>query len=855
MTHDVFISYSSRDKAVADALCATLEGRKIRCWIAPRDVPPGQTWAGAIVDAISQSRACVLVLSDGSNRSEQVVREVGEAVDRGIPIVPFRVEDIEPTKDLRYYIRSIHWLDALTPPLERHLEILADSVQGLLAVCDRKPVGVVASSEPATTREVIQEGPADRRPAAPEWKSGELQVLGYHGSAVDVVAVSTDGSRAVTGSSDRTLKVWDVNTGTELFTLAGHDDDIRALAVTQDGKQVYSASADGAVIVWDLETGAQLRTLELDTRKHAPLAAVTLAPQGQRAVATSSRGPTHLTWDLERGRLLYSTSHSSLKPAIQRTLRLTMVTTTPDKRRTAVASSEPAVKVRVEQIRRVLSLRGLTCSVIALTLTPSGRRVVAGSEDGTLTVWDLVSDGELLTTTEKGREATVEASCSLSGHTEAVTAVAVTPDGRRAVSGSRDETIRVWDLSSDEMAATYEVEHPVRCVALSQGDKEMRIVAGDAGGRVLLLDLEEQMQATHQSRRAVVPDSTTPEVLKDQGLEAPAAEVSGRQDGSGPGEARSGLGELLTLGRHGGSVNSVALTPDGRQAVSGSANQTLKLWDLESRTALRTLTGHSEEVLTVAVTLDGQRAFSAAADGEILLWDLNTGDQEIVKPKTGYRFLSVCVAPHGRRAVRLFLGHHLRRLRAFMDVFDLYRGPVYWQDLWEGGPNPASPTIVAWALSADGQRLVRAREHGIIQSRGLKYRDRSVGLEGHSDAVSALAITPDAQRVVSGSYDRTVRVWDLPTARQLAILEGHTDAVMVVAIADNGRSAVSAGRDKTLMVWNLDTCQAITTVRTDYPVRCCAIAQDADGLSIVAGDAGGQVGLLRLGSTRSSRTV
>jgi hypothetical protein len=133
MTHDVFISYSSKDKTIADAVCANLENQGIRCWIAPRDVPPGQSWAGSIIDAINESKVFVLVFSDGSNKSKQVVREVGEAVDNGIPVVPLRIEDVELSREMRYYIKSIHWLDAMTPPLEAHLQRLTNSVQALLS--------------------------------------------------------------------------------------------------------------------------------------------------------------------------------------------------------------------------------------------------------------------------------------------------------------------------------------------------------------------------------------------------------------------------------------------------------------------------------------------------------------------------------------------------------------------------------------------------------------------------------------------------------------------------------------------------------------------------------------------------
>ncbi len=132
MAHDVFISYSSKDKPIADAVCASLEARKVRCWIAPRDVLPGETYAEALIDALNASRIVVLVFSANSNDSPQVIREVERAVNKGIPIIPFRIENVLPSKSMEYFVSSSHWLDAMTPPLEKHLQRLGDTVQLLL---------------------------------------------------------------------------------------------------------------------------------------------------------------------------------------------------------------------------------------------------------------------------------------------------------------------------------------------------------------------------------------------------------------------------------------------------------------------------------------------------------------------------------------------------------------------------------------------------------------------------------------------------------------------------------------------------------------------------------------------------
>lgn len=140
MAHDVFISHSSQDKTIADAVCAMLESRGIRCWIAPRDILPGTDWGESIIDGINESRLMVLVFTTNANKSSQITHEVERAVHKGIPIIPFRIEDITPSKSLEYFISTPHWLDALTPPLEQHLGRLAETVKLLILKLQKKEV-------------------------------------------------------------------------------------------------------------------------------------------------------------------------------------------------------------------------------------------------------------------------------------------------------------------------------------------------------------------------------------------------------------------------------------------------------------------------------------------------------------------------------------------------------------------------------------------------------------------------------------------------------------------------------------------------------------------------------------------
>lgn len=138
--HDVFLSHSSHDKPVADAVCAALEEHNIRCWIAARDITPGQDWSDAIIDAITGCRVFLLILSDASNHSEQVKREVQNSVTETKPILPLRIEDVVLSKHMRYFIGTPHWLDALPPPIENYLPKITETVRGLLASLDDPPL-------------------------------------------------------------------------------------------------------------------------------------------------------------------------------------------------------------------------------------------------------------------------------------------------------------------------------------------------------------------------------------------------------------------------------------------------------------------------------------------------------------------------------------------------------------------------------------------------------------------------------------------------------------------------------------------------------------------------------------------
>lgn len=157
MEPGIFVSYSQADQDCAYALVARLEADGIVSWIAPRDIAPGSDWAAEIIDAIATARVMVLIFSASSNESPQVHREVERAVHKRVQVLPFRIEDVQPTKSLEYFLSSQHWMDAFPPPIEGHYARLSAYLKAQLSTTPGRkesgpsypsPIGVYRPTAP-----------------------------------------------------------------------------------------------------------------------------------------------------------------------------------------------------------------------------------------------------------------------------------------------------------------------------------------------------------------------------------------------------------------------------------------------------------------------------------------------------------------------------------------------------------------------------------------------------------------------------------------------------------------------------------------------------------------------------------
>ncbi|MCP4591867.1 MAG: hypothetical protein GY842_14115 [bacterium] len=448
------------------------------------------------------------------------------------------------------------------------------------------------------------------------------------------------------------------------------------------------------------------------------------------------------------------------------------------------------------------TLTGHTDQVIAVAVTPDGRRAVSASADHTLKVWDLESGEELRT---------------LTGHTFRVWAVAVTPDGRRAVSASYGKILKVWDLESGaELCTLTGHTSNVRAVAVTPDGR--RAVSASDDNTLKVWDLEsgeELCTLTGHTNRiwavAVTPDgrrvvsAAYDRTLKVWDLESGA--------------------ELCTLTGHTSGVRAVAVTPDGQQAISASRDKTLKVWDLEDGKELRTLTGHTSSVNAVAVTSDGRRAISASSDKTLKVWNLESEEDisTAAGTLTGHTdsIRAVAVTPDGRQAVSASYDKTLK-------VWDLDSGVVI--NAATGTLTGHTSRVRAVAVTSNGQWVVSASDDRTLKVWDLENDISTAAgtLTGHRGNVNAAAVTPDGRWAVSASDDQTLKVWDLENEAELCTLAGHTSSIRAVAVTPDGRRAVSASNDRTLKVWDLESEAELCTL-TGHTSGVNAVAVTSDG--------------------------
>jgi WD40 repeat protein/tRNA A-37 threonylcarbamoyl transferase component Bud32 len=609
-----------------------------------------------------------------------------------------------------------------------------------------------------------------------EWFYWARQVRGAatlrgHAGWVNSVAFSPDGKRIVSGSADRTVKVWDAETVQEILSFLGNGGSVISVAFSPDGKRIVSGGNDKLVRVWDAETGQEKLTL----KGHANLVNSVAISAGGNRIVSGSYDKTLKVWDAETGREMFSLKgHAGV---------VYSVAISPDGKRIVSGSKDRTVRVWDAETRQEKrTLNGHTGLIVSVAISPDGKHIASGSHDRTVRVWDAETGQCLLT---------------LEGHTDSVSSVAFSPDGKRIVSGSADRTVKVWDAKTGRATRALKGHtDPVYCVAISPDGQ--CVFSGSRSGRLKMWRLEGdpsvRVLAGHISQVTAV-------AISPDGTRIASAGGDWRIQGRAPyssGElklwdARGRARDLLTQEA---GVTCVAFSPDGALLACGSgawdakANRytsgEVRLFSAAGR-PLATLRGHSSSVMSVAFSPDGSLLASAALDGSVGVWDLAGRQKAFDLPKQQKAVTAVAFSPDG--ALLAAAGFDWT-----VTLYDLRR---------QAQTRALAPgfTVSGLAFSPDGARLVvTGYFNGAIPVYEVATGKRLLGLTGHTDFPTGVAFSPDGRRIATCGEDRTVRLWDAASGQEVLTLRGHTHVVRGVAFSKDGHRLLSGGWDKTVRV-------------------------------------------------------
>jgi WD40 repeat protein len=284
---------------------------------------------------------------------------------------------------------------------------------------------------------------------------------------------------------------------------------------------------------------------------------------------------------------------------------------------------------------------------------------------------------------------------------------------------------------------------------------------------------------------------------------------------------------------HVGEVLSVAYSPDGKTALSGSADTRLFLWDLSTGKTLRQFSGHSDWVQSVAFSPDGKTALSGSADHSVILWDIATG--AVIRRLDGHQdaVWSVAFSPDGKTALSGSADNSLI-------LWDIASGGVIRR--YSVQNDSLSGPVYSVAFTPDGHSAVVGLGDGnvILWDVGKGTLIRKFGSEGkqHTTLVRGVAVRPDGKWALSGSGDRTVILWEIATGNFIRQFSGHSDWVMSVAFSPDGSMALSGSEDNKIILWNLSTTSEVGTVLHRFEGhngKVNSVAFSPDGRTILSG--------------------
>jgi WD40 repeat protein len=605
--------------------------------------------------------------------------------------------------------------------------------------------------KPARTRDSDKsESEPPRTPAG----KPVLVIQNGHTDTVRSVAFSPDGSTLVSGSVDKTVKIWDVPNGRLIRTIDAHSDNVNAVAYSPDGRLVASGSSDQSVKLWDPMTGTLVRKLD---EADSEVLSLAFDPSGKLLAGGTADGDFDV-WDVRTG---------ELKASIETKAPVNCVAFNASGKIAATGSGDKTVKIWNAGSGELLrTLQGHSNTVSSVAFSPDGKLIASGSWDKTVKLWDAGSGGLVQT---------------LQGHSGIVNSIAFDPQGKTLATGSADRAIKIWNVAGATLVRSLDQNpsavstlafNPAGNRLASGGLKNINLWAVESGRVVYSLEghsSDIQSIAFSPDGKTLVAGSLKTLVIWDV--------VAGR---------------LVRVLDHSTDTSSVAYSPDGKMIASGGSQGLVKLWDPVGGKLIRSLPGHLSGITSIAFSPDNKTLASGSVDNSIKIWDRARGNAIRTLKAAHYSLIpALAYSPDGSvlasgsvdKTIKLWDPKNGKPIRTIQAHDSEVRSIAFAPDGKTFASGSADKTAKLWD-SATGN-LIRT-------------------YQGHNYDVRAVAFSPDGAILATGSWDRTVGLWQVATGQSLAMMPGHSAVVSSVAFSPQGTLA-SGSWDTTVNIWQVET--------------------------------------------------
>lgn len=622
----------------------------------------------------------------------------------------------------------------------------------------------------------------------------------HHDSKVTSVCFSPKARILASGSDDRTVKLWDLSTGSEMATLRRHAEGVTSVCFSPDGKILASGSWDATIVLWDVDK-QEIHTT-LFGHSYA-VNVVRFSPDGRDLASGSDDGTVRL-WNTETHQMTRELTIEGYGQSVQ------AVGFSPDGKHLAAGTHNGDIVVFNLSTGKADSvLKENYEPILSVSFSPDGKLIASGNQDETIRLWSFTSPGPPLTI--HCHSGLVRSACfspdgatlasgsdslqlwdvgtgieqkRLPGHAGSILSVDYSPDGKMLVSGSFDETVRLWDaVTGNGLGASMGHTQQVGCVAFSPDGK----VLASADETIRLLDLEQGKEVKSLREPMLVAQAMT--FLPDGKHIAAADDYHAAIYSIETGMIDHSIEATPT------GTESFAFSPKGDLIASGTREYegNITLWDPNSGRCLASFGEHNGEVNALCFSPDATMLASGSGS------DYRTGYPELNSIKI-WNVIS-------KKAIQTLNGH---------------MGPV-----------------TSIAFSPNGMRLAAGSSDGTIKLWSMTTFQEIRTIRGHSGRVNSICFSSDQNMLASGSDDTKAKIFDAHTGAEIASLSGHTGGVTCVRISGDNQTLATGSKDKTTKLWDISKAHDRFAINRDSGrVRMACFSP---GLRLVASMSAGDV--------------